>query len=230
MVKDSEMKECPNCGMELPDEAHYCPRCMFQYEKQEIQVKDTHKKHILLWVWGSVLIIGMLIAILLIKHGIQSRVNKNHLEESEIQNIINENFRTGEDIIYDSEVEHDLRDVLGSEFVDIQSTLGEETDKMYRENGMDIYTFGMITVAVNQEEVIQDILIDYTTGENKKEYGIYGIDGTSDIGSIKEILGTPDQEYEKELCYRFDREFNLGLNIIFSDDGMVEQLEYYYVQ
>lgn len=216
--------------MELPGEAHYCPRCMFQYEKQEIQIKDTHKKHILLWVLGSVLIIGMLIANPLVKHGIQSRVNKNHLEESEIQNIINENFRTGENIIYDSEVENDLRNVLGSEVVDIKSTLGEETDEMYRENGMDIYTFGMLTVAVNQEKVIQDILIDYTAGENKKEYGIYGIDGTFDVSSIKAILGTPDQEYEKELCYRFDREFNPGLNIIFSDDGMVEQLEYYYVQ
>lgn len=224
------MKKCPNCSMELPDEAHYCPRCMFQYEKQEIQIKDTHKKHILLWVLGSVLIIGMLIAIPLVKHGIQSRVNKNHLEESEIQNIINENFRTGENIIYDSEVENDLRDVLGSEVVDIKSTLGEETDEMYRENGRDIYTFGMLTVAVNQEAVIQDILIDYTAGENKKEYGIYGIDGTSDIGSVKEILGTPDQEYENELCYRFDREFSPGLNITFSADGMVEQLEYYYVQ
>ena len=148
----------------------------------------------------------------------------------DIPNVINENFRTGENIIYDSEVENDLRDVLGSGFVDIKATLGEETDEMYRENGMDIYTFGMITVAVNQEEVIQDILIDYTVGENKKEYGIYGIAGISDAGAVKTILGTPDQEYEKELCYRFDREFNPGLNINFSDDGMVEQLEYYYVQ
>ena len=67
-------------------------------------------------------------------------------------------------------------------------------------------------------------------GENKKEYGIYGIAGISDADAVKTILGTPDQEYEKELCYRFDREFGLGLNINFSDDGMVEQLEYYYVQ
>ena len=101
---------------------------------------------------------------------------------------------------------------------------------MYRENGMDIYTFGMLTVAVNQETVIQDILIDYTAGENKKKYGIYGIDGTSDIRNVKEILGTPDQEHENELCYRFDREFSPRLNITFSADGMVEQLEYYYVQ
>lgn len=216
--------------MELPEEAHYCPRCMFQYEKQEIQIKDTHKKHILFWVLGSVLIIGMLIVISLVRHGIQSGVNKNHLEESEIQNIINEKFRTGENIVYNSEVENDLRDVLGSEVVDIKSTLGEETDEMYRENGMDIYTFGMLTVAVNQEAVIQDILIDYTAGENKEEYGIYGIDGTSDIGSVKEILGIPDQEYENELCYRFDREFSPELTITFSADGMVEQLEYYYVQ
>ena len=160
------MKICPNCNMELPDEAHYCPRCMFQYEKQEIQIKDTHKKYILLWVIGSVLIIGMLITIPLVKLTIQSRVNKNHLDKSEIQNIINENFRTGENIIYDSEVENDLRDVLGSELIDMKSTLGEETDEMYRENGMDIYTFGMLTVAVNQEAAIQDVLIDYTVEEN----------------------------------------------------------------
>lgn len=61
---------------------------------------------------------------------------------------------------------------------------------------MDIYTFGMLSVAVNQEAAIQDVLIDYTVGENKKEYGIYGIDGTTDIGNVKEMLGTPDQEYE----------------------------------
>lgn len=54
------MKECPNCSMELPDEAHYCPRCMFQYEKQEIQIKDRHRKHIPLLLIGSVLVIGVL--------------------------------------------------------------------------------------------------------------------------------------------------------------------------
>ena len=224
------MKKCPNCNMELPDEAHYCPRCMFQYEKQEIQIKDTHKRHVLLWVVGSVFIIGMLIVIPLVKLEIQSRVNKNHLDESEIQNIIQENFRTDENINYDSEVEYDLRDVLGSELIDIKSTLGEETDEIYHENGMAIHTFGMLTVAVNQEEVIQDLLIDYTAGDNKKEYGIYGINGTSDVSSVKTILGTPDQEYENELCYRFDREFSPGLNITFSDEGIVETLEYYYVQ
>ena len=37
-------------------------------------------------------------------------------------------FRTGENIIYDSEVENDLRDVLGSGVVDIKATLGEETE------------------------------------------------------------------------------------------------------
>ena len=216
--------------MELPDEAHYCPRCMFQYEKQEIQIKDTHKKHMLLWVTGSVLIIGILIVIPLVKFRIQNHVNQNPLDESEIQNIINGNFRTDENIIYDSELENDLKDMLGSEFAAVKPTLGEETDETYQENGMDIHTFGMLTVAVNQEEVIQDLLIDYTAGDNKKEYGIYGIDGTSDVNSVKTILGTPDQEYGNELCYHFDREFSPGLNITFFDDGMVETLEYYYVQ
>lgn len=223
------MKECPNCSMELPDEAHYCPRCMFQYEKQEIQIKDRHRKRTSLLLIGSVFVIGVFICVPFVRSKIQDNMNNNYTEV-DIKKIVNENFRTGENIIYDSEVENDLRDVLGNEFVDMKATLGEETDEMYHENGMDIYTFGMITVAVNQEGVIQDILIDYIVGENKKEYGVYGIAGTSDVGVVKTILGTPDQEYKKELCYRFDREFGLGLNINFSDDGMVEQLEYYYVQ
>ena len=224
------MKECPNCSMELPDEAHYCPRCMFQYEKQEIQIKDRHRKHIPLLLIGSVLVIGVFICMPFVRRRIQDNMNSNYTEELDIPNVINENFRTGENIIYDSEVENDLRDVLGSGFVDIKATLGEETDEMYRENGMDIYTFGMLTVAVNQEAAIQDVLIDYTVEENKKEYGIYGIDGTTDIGNVKEMLGTPDQEYENELCYQFDREFSPGLNITFTDEGIVETLEYYYVQ
>ena len=216
--------------MELPDEAHYCPRCMFQYEKQEIQIKDRHRKHIPLLLIGSVLVIGVFICMPFVRRRIQDNMNSNYTEELDIPNVINENFRTGENIIYDSEVENDLRDVLGSGVVDIKATLGEETDEMYRENGMDIYTFGMLSVAVNQEAAIQDVLIDYTVGENKKEYGIYGIDGTTDIGNVKEMLGTPDQEYENELCYQFDREFSPGLNITFSDEGIVETLEYYYVQ
>ncbi|MFR7442016.1 MAG: hypothetical protein ACLUUG_12715 [Lachnospiraceae bacterium] len=84
-----------------------------------------------MWVVGSVLIIGMLIMIPLVKLGIQSRVNKNHLDESEIQNIINEHFRTGENIIYDSEVEYDLRDVLGSELIDMKSTLEQKKRMKY---------------------------------------------------------------------------------------------------
>lgn len=224
------MKVCPNCNMELPDEAHFCPRCMFQYEKQEIQIKNSHKKTILLWVFGSILMIGILSIIFLAKIKIQDLVNRNELEKADIQNIIDENFRTDENIIYDSEVENDLKDALGSGFADMRSTLGEETDEIYHENGMTIHTFGMLVVAVNQEEVIQDILIDYTAGDNKKEYGIYGIDGTSDVSSVKRVLGAPDQEYGNELCYRFDREFSPGLNISFSDAGMVETLEYYYVQ
>ena len=82
---------------------HFCPRCMFQYEKQEIQeiqIKNSHKKAILLWVFGSILMIGMLSIIFLAKIKIQNLVNKNYLEESDIQNIISENFRTDEKDVY----------------------------------------------------------------------------------------------------------------------------------
>ena len=44
------------------------------------------------------------------------------------------------------------------------------------------------------------------------------------------MLVTPDQEYENERCYQFDRECSPGLNITVSDEVIVETLEYYYVQ
>ena len=50
-------------------------------------------------------------------------------------------------------MEYDLRDVLGSELIDMKSTLGEETDEMYRENGMDIYTFGM-NLSLNETQAL----------------------------------------------------------------------------
>ena len=223
------MKKCPNCSMELPDEAHFCPRCMFQYEKQEIQIKDSYKKRRLLRVLISVLIIAVFIMISLVRNSIQNIEKSDDLDESEIQKIIDENFRTDENISYDSEIEHDLRDMLGRGFDDVKSIFGEETQEIYYEQGMTVHTFGMLTVAVNQGGAIQDVLIDYTEGENKKEYGIYGIDGTSDVEAVKVILGTPGQEYENELIYRFDREFNPGVIVTFSEDGIVEQLEYYFV-
>lgn len=76
------MKECPNCSMELPDEAHYCPRCMFQYEKQEIQIKDRHRKHIPLLLIGSVLVIGVFICMPFVRRRIQDNMNSNYTQMS----------------------------------------------------------------------------------------------------------------------------------------------------
>ena len=76
--RGSKMKECPNCSMELPDEAHYCPRCMFQYEKQEIQIKDRHRKHIPLLLIGSVLVIGVFICMPFVRRRIQDNMNSNY--------------------------------------------------------------------------------------------------------------------------------------------------------
>lgn len=222
-----KMKICPNCHLELPDEAHFCPRCMFQYPKQEIHIKEKKNKTVLWFIFAGILLVGFLAGILLVRNYIQNNAGK---KEVDIQSIREQYFDTGEDIEYNSEIENDLRNILGSDFVDVQSVFGEETEAMYQEENMNIHTFGNVTVTVNQDAVIQDVTIDYTVETDIKKYGIYGIDGKSDMDTVKSLLGTPDQDYGDEFCYRFDRELSPGLNIYFSDTGVVEKLEYYYVQ
>lgn len=224
------MKVCPKCKMELPDEAHFCPRCMFQYEKKEIETKDGSKKKNRIWlsvVSGIFTVCIFIGGLFVVKSAISDDKNQKNLD---IQDVMDENFRTDETMKYYPEIENDLKDMLGDSFGDVKDIFGVETAKKYNESGFDIYTFEIVTVFVNSDGMIQNILIDYTEGENQKGYGIYGIDNHCDRKVVKEILGTPDQDYGEELCYRFDREFSPGLEISFSEDGLVEHLEYYYIQ
>lgn len=224
------MKLCPNCKMELPDEAHFCPRCMFQYEKKEIEIKTDNKRwrNIGLSVMVGVFTICVCIGI---SSAIKSVVKNDKKNETlDIQNVMDENFRTGEKIDYYSEIENDLRDVLGKSFDDCKEMFGEETAEKYNEDGFDIHTFGIVTVTVNDGGMIQDISIDYTAGENEEKYGIYGIDNKFDRKAVEAVLGMPNQQYGEELHYLFDKEFNPSLIIHLSPAGMVEQLEYYYIE
>ena len=220
------MKICPNCHLELPDEAHFCPRCMFQYPKQEIHIKEKKNRALLWLILVGILLVGLITGFLLVRNYMRQNSGR---KEVDIQSIREQYFDTGEDIEYDSEIENDLRDILGNEFTDVQSVFGEETEAMYQKDNMDIHTFGNVTIAVNQDAVIQDVTIDYTAEADKTKYGIYGIGGNSDMNTVKSVLGTPNQNYGDEFCYRFDRELSPGFNIYFSDAGVVEKLEYYYV-
>lgn len=224
---DRAMKACPNCHLELPDEAHFCPRCMYQCQKTEIQVKNKKYRAVRWSILVGILLVGLIAGILALRIYLQ---NHRYKKEVDYQSIREQYFDTGKEIGYDSGIENDLRDMLGSEFTDVQFLLGEETEEMYQEDNMDIHTYGNVTIAVNQNAVVQDIIIDYTEAEDKTKYGIYGIGGDSDMNSVKEVLGTPDQDYGAEFCYRFDRELSPGFNIYFSDAGVVEKLEYYYIQ
>ena len=221
------MKLCPNCHLELPDEAHFCPRCMYQYQKAEIQVKHKKSRSARWIILVGILGVGLLVGILALRIYLQ---NHRYKKEVDYQSIREQYFDTGEKAEYNSAIENDLRDMLGSEFTEVSSVFGEETEEMYQKDSMDIHTFGNVTIAVNQDAVVQEIIIDYTATEDKTGYGIYGIGGESDMDNVKEVLGTPDQDYGTEFCYRFDRELSPGFNIYFSDSGVVEELEYYYIQ
>ena len=122
-----KMKICLNCHLELPDEAHFCPRCMFQYPKQEIHIKEK-KNGALLWlILVGILLVGLITGFLLVRNYIRQNSGK---KEVDIQSIREQYFDTGEDIEYNSEIENDLRDILGSDFADVQSVFGEETEAM----------------------------------------------------------------------------------------------------
>lgn len=225
------MKFCPNCKLELPDEAHFCPKCMFQYEKNEIiiGINDKKPKHIHIYITSSILVICLFVGMFFItENSINNTSTSRDKSDSDLQAITNEHFKT-EDNIMPTQIKNDLNDKL-TDFSAVKELLGQETEPAYNENDMTIHTFGIVTTTVNNNGMVQDILIDYTNSENPAEYGIYGIDNQCNKNDVKAILGTPDQDYGDEFFYRFDREFTPSLKITFSSDGLVEQLEYYYVQ
>lgn len=239
------MKFCPNCNEQLPDEAHFCPKCMFQYEKRNIEAEvctDVQRK----FKWNIILAAIMVVlfsagGVSVLKNeyakesetGMQNGIIKNSgsakNDEADISQIIDENFRTEAENPKDSYLDIDCKDMLMG-FAGVREILGEETAEVISDGEFEIHTFDNVEVAVNESGNVQQIMIDYTQGTANKEYGVYGIGSRADFDGVKELLGTPDQEYgKKEFYYRFDRELTPSLHIIFSDDGMIEQLEYYYV-
>lgn len=228
------MKFCPNCNEQLPDAAHFCPKCMFQYEEKKSDTgvhTDIQGKT----KWAIILVVFM-VAILSVgggsvlkkEMGVQNGNAEN--EDTDISQIIDGNFRKEAGKLEDSYLDIDCKDML-IEFVEVQKILGEETAGVINDGAFEIHTFNNVEVVVNELGNVQQIMIDYTQGATDKEYGVYGVGSRADLDDVEELLGIPDQEYGKsEYYYRFDRELNPSLHIIFSDDGMIEQLEYYYVR
>ena len=78
------MKICPNCHLELPDEAHFCPRCMFQYPKQEIHIKEKKNRALLWLILVGILLVGLITGFLLVRNYMRQNSGR---KEVDIQSI-----------------------------------------------------------------------------------------------------------------------------------------------
>lgn len=222
------MKNCPKCGLKLPDKAHFCPRCMYEYPRTEIvQCELKQKKR-----HGTVITVVVVIAVFLLTVcgiAIKQMAEKNAVQkEIEKQEQLKQVFRTGEDIPYNDEVIYDLRDCM-AEWESVYQKLGEETKEPFAEGEYTVHVYENMEISVDSTGMVQDIYIRYGEGMHKEKYGLYGFCGNTEKDRITEIMGAPEQNYgENEYFYHFD-----GLNgaptlrFLFSDSGAVEEIEYY---
>lgn len=224
------MKKCPNCSMELPEQAYFCPRCMYQFEKREVKQKKYCKKYV---YTGIIIIVLMFISIKCISAVRERRAlieeRNKPLSDLELQAIIDKHFKLGKDIPYNPDVKHDLRNYLTMDFETFREIIGKETKEMEMVGDMAYYTYDTAGFYVNSKGLIQGIVVAYETGENTEGYGIYGITAKMNTEDVQDFLGEPTQDYGDRLYYGVDDMYNPGLNIYFGDDGAVEMVELYYL-
>lgn len=221
-------KKCPKCGLELPEESHFCPRCMYEYPRTELVhfEKKQKKRHY------TAIVVGVVLVAFLLPMGgiaINRTIGKNVTQgEIEKQQQLSRIFRTGEDIPNDDGMIYDLRDCL-TEWEIVRQKLGKETKEPVSEGEYTIHTFENVEISVDDNGIVQDIYIRYEEVIDKERYGLYGFCGSSERNMIKEIIGVPEQNYgENEYLYRFEGlEGTPTLCFRFSNSGIVEEIEYY---
>ncbi len=225
--KKVNKKICPRCGLELPEEAHFCPKCMYRYlQTESVQSEPKKKKHYTVIVCGVVITVFLMLAGgLLLFQEIEKQAEQEDIKhQAQLKQI----FRTGEELPYHDEIVYDLRDCM-TDWETVRQKLGEETEEASQEGEYTVHTYENAEITVNSEGIVQDIYINYKEDTDKVKYGLYGFCGTSEREKIKADLGTPDQNYgENEYFYRFEGiEGAPTLCFSFADDGSVEEIEYY---
>lgn len=229
------MKYCPNCNCLLPNDAHFCLKCMYEYPKSEIvfEREERKKKKKVHLIIINIIVVCILCTsvftytIIQIKKKIADyRAEQAAEKEAWIQRM----FRTGEDIPYNGDIKYDFRDNLTG-LEELQQKLGEETEEVYEDDGFMVHTFGIVTAYLNENNVISCIYIDYTVADRqmRKEYGVYGFNGESTKEQMLEEFEIPDQNLgEEEYYFRFDGlEGAPSLCAIWDENGDITALQYY---
>lgn len=228
------MKNCPNCNLELPNEAHFCPRCMYEYPRAERKRKRRsllkRKKRfniiVFLVVVAFLQIFGPLIRLLIPKNNEKKTTQQN-------PSSIEWTFRTNEMSGENPAIIHDFEDVLFTDLSYVSQILGEEIEEAYPDGEYMVHEFESVAIEVSQDERVKSIYIDYldATDEIIEQYGIHGINGKTNREEVSGRIGNPDQNFEEEWSYRFDGERGMpSLRVFFDENDMVTALQYYTLQ
>ena len=227
------MKNCPKCNLELPSEAHFCPRCMYEYPKTESKSKSgrsVKKKK-------RTFLIILLVFVLLIKFWpliklLIPKGNDNQIGGGNQQQVVPV-FRTNDMTLDNPEVIHDFEDILFTDLDSVSQILGEEIMEAYPSVGSMVHEFESVVIAVSEDDYINCIYIDYLNAKNEivEQYGIHGFNGNTSKEEVKGTLGAPDEIFEGEWYYEFGGERGMpSLRVVFDENDMVIALQYYTVQ
>lgn len=238
------MKNCPKCQAQLPDEAHFCPKCMYHYIVTDYDAVNTKppppqgskKTRKLVLMIASIIIIFI--------SGVSFGGYKLYKYAKEIttpppKEVVNfeDEFRIDDSIPYSDNIEFDLRYNLRN-FEKLKELLGEETSETYEDSIYTVHIFDEVEVRVNRAGEMPSICIYYDDETKLNRCGVFGVCGTSTYEDVVDLLGLPDQVTNgTQMLFQFDmydRENQVttpSLLVIFSEDKTkILQLEYYYLE
>lgn len=189
------MKNCPNCNLDLPSGAHFCPRCMYEYPrmaKQSNSIKLIKKKK------RVRIVILLLFVIFVIKFWplLRLLIAKDNDKNTSVQNQqgIELTFRTNEMSGENPAIIHDFEEVLFTDLDSVSQILGEETEESYPDGEYMVHEFEGVEIEVSQDERVKSIYIDYLDVRDEiiEQYGIHGINGKTSREEVRGRIGTPD--------------------------------------
>lgn len=228
------MKICTNCGENLPDSAHFCPKCMHQFDKIEFYKEKKHKWKKTDWLIILAFIISYTgigiyftytVGIPKFRMDVQTYLLE---EEARARRKYEMAFPSYPASMENDYIDVDCRDMLITDYNTVKSKLGEETEEAYLEGDFEIHTFDNVIVWVNEEGYVWGIQIEYTE-ETDTEYGLFGIGRQAKYYEVREYLGIPVQDFGDELIYSYYEQVQTSFEITFSQDDTVQELLFYAV-
>lgn len=204
-------KYCTNCGYQIPENVHFCPRCMSLInvtEMKEIRSSVRRKKYIK----NGLVTLAAIMAILLVSSPYLIREHRMN-----------------------SRMKIDLENCLG-EYDAVIETIGmNPIEEEVIEDGRTVYYFGEMCIIKNSEEFIDEVVVDYTVAKDKELYSVKGVNGNDTYDDVIEKLGKFEHLGPRDgLVYIYNYDWERASTpwqtmIVYVDEGeTVEAINYYF--